>query len=60
MRETKKQLAAQNQDLSRWQQWRTDLLADARGIERAYVGNGMKSVTLGILSDVFATFVFIF
>ena len=60
VRETRKQLTAAGRDLSAWQQWQADSLADAKGIERLCVANGMQGVTAGIVSDVFPTFVFIF
>ena len=59
-RETKRALSNQKQDVSRWQQWKADSLADAKGLERACVGNGMRGVPSGILSDVFPTYLFIF
>ena len=60
VRETRKQLTSRGNDLSGWQQWKADSLADAKSLEQAYVASGMKGVTSGIVSEVFPTFVFIF
>src|SRR6185436_14854254 len=58
----KKQLReTQKQDVSRWQQWQADSLAEAKLLEGTLLKNGMQpGAGAPKVTDVFPTFVYIF